>query len=165
MSTVVVGVADCRVSAAPGEEVATYALGSCIGLAVYDPQVRVGGMLHFMLPDSTIASQGERNPYKYADTGVPRLLEAVCALGAAKRRLEAWAAGAANMLGSAGGFEIGRRNHQALRRALRKADLRLQGEALGGIQSRSLRLEIATGSFWVQECGEEHRLLEPGRKD
>jgi chemotaxis protein CheD len=164
MSTLVVGVADCRVSGASGEEVATYALGSCIGLAVYDPHVRVGGMLHFMLPDSSIASREGRNPYKFADTGVPRLLEEVCALGAAKGRLEAWAAGAANMLGFAGGFEIGKRNHQALRRALRNAGLRLQGEALGGIQSRSVRLEIATGSFWVQECGEEHRLIEPGRK-
>lgn len=77
MSTLVVGVADCRVSAALQEEVATYALGSCIGLAVYDPQVRVGGMLHFMLPDSSIASQDEGNPYKFADTGIPRLLEEV----------------------------------------------------------------------------------------
>jgi chemotaxis protein CheD len=164
MSTVVVGVADCRVSAAPEEEVATYALGSCIGLAVYDPQVRVGGMLHFMLPDSSIASQDERNPYKFADTGIPRLLEEVCALGAAKRRLEAWAAGAANMLGNAGGFEIGKRNHQALRRTLWKAGLLLQGEAVGGNLSRSVRLEIATGNFWVQEPGEERKLLRPGKK-
>jgi chemotaxis protein CheD len=165
MSTLVVGVGDCRVSAAPGEEVATYALGSCVGLAVYDPEVRVGGMLHFMLPDSSIASQRERNPYKFADTGIPRLLEEVCALGAAKRRLETWAAGAANMLGSAGGFEIGKRNHQALRRALRKAGLVLQGAVLGGNQSRSVRLEIATGNLWVQESGEEHRLFQPGRKE
>ncbi len=82
MSTIVVGVADCRVSAAPCDEVATYALGSCIGLVVYDPQARVGGLLHFMLPDSAIATQGERNPYKFADTGIPRLIEEVCALGA-----------------------------------------------------------------------------------
>lgn len=81
MSTLVVGVSDCRVSAEPGDEVTTYALGSCIGLAVYDPLVRVGGLLHFMLPDSEIASQSERNPFKFADSGIPRLIAEVCALG------------------------------------------------------------------------------------
>jgi chemotaxis protein CheD len=164
MSTLVVGVSDCRVSAEPGDEVTTYALGSCIGLAVYDPLVRVGGLLHFMLPDSEIASQSERNPFKFADSGIPRLIAEVCALGASKRRLEVWASGAASMLESAGGFEIGRRNHQALRRLLWKAGLLLQGEAVGGNQSRSVRLDIATGNFWVQEGGEERKLLQPGRK-
>jgi chemotaxis protein CheD len=161
---VVVGMADCRVSAAQDDEVATFALGSCIGLAVYDPQVRVGGLLHFMLPDSSIAMQGETNPYKFADTGIPRLLDGVCALGASKRRLEVWAAGAASMLASAGGFEIGKRNHQALRTLLWKAGLLLQGEAVGGNQSRSVRLEIATGHFWIQESGEDRKLLKPGKK-
>jgi chemotaxis protein CheD len=80
------------------------------------------------------------------------------------RRLEVWAAGAASMLESAGGFEIGKRNHQALRRLLWKAGLLLQGEAVGGNQSRSVRLDIATGNFWVQEGGEERKLLQPGRK-
>jgi chemotaxis protein CheD len=164
MSTIVVGVADCKVSAALCDQVTTYALGSCIGLAVYDPQARVGGLLHFMLPDSGIATQGERNPYKFADTGIPRLIEETCALGAAKRRLEAWAVGAASMLEIAGGFEIGRRNHQALRRIMWKAGMLLQGEAVGGNQSRSVRLDIATGNVWVQEAGEERKLLQPRRK-
>jgi chemotaxis protein CheD len=164
VNTVVVGMADCRVSAATQENVATYALGSCIGLAVYDPQARVGGILHFMLPDSSMAAQGEENPFKFADTGIPRLLDGVCALGASKRRLEAWAAGAANMLEGAGVFEIGKRNHQALRRLLWKAGLLLQAEAVGGNQARSIRLEIGTGNFWVQECGEERKLLKPRRK-
>jgi chemotaxis protein CheD len=155
--------ADCRVSATQGDEIATYALGSCIGLAVYDPQTRVGGMLHFMLPDSSIGSEGDRNPYKFADTGVPKLIEEVSQLGASKRRLEIWAAGAASMF-QGGGFEIGKRNHQALRKLLWKAGLLLQGEAIGGNQSRSVRLDIATGNFWVQESGEERKLLQPGKK-
>jgi chemotaxis protein CheD len=163
MSTLVVGMADCRVSAAAEVSVATYALGSCIGLAVYDPQVRVGGILHFMLPDSSIA-HGDPNPYKFADTGVPRLIQEVCALGANKRRLHAWAAGAASMLESASGLEIGKRNHDALRRLLWKTGLLLQAEAVGGNQSRSIRLDIGTGNFWVQECGEERRLLKAVRK-
>lgn len=163
MTTLIVGVADCRVSGAPGEDLATYALGSCIALAVYDPRIRAGGLLHFMLPDSAIAAQSERNPYKFADSGIPKLVDEVCALGASKRRLEVWAAGAANMIESAGGFEIGKRNHQALRRVLWKSGLLLQGEAVGGNQSRSVRLDLATGNFWVQGGGEERKLLRPGR--
>ncbi len=164
MTTVVVGMADCHVSASSEECVATYALGSCIGLAVYDPNARVGGLLHFMLPDSSIAGKGESNPFKFADTGIPRLLDQVCALGASKRRLEVWAAGAASMLESAGGFEIGKRNHQALRRLLWKSGLLLTAEAVGGNQSRSVRIEIGTGNFWVQESGEEHKLFRPRRE-
>ncbi len=164
MTTVVVGMADCRVSAVSEECVATYALGSCIGLAVYDRNARVGGLLHFMLPDSSIAAKGEKNPFKFADTGIPRLLNEVCALGASKVHLEVWAAGAAHMLESAGGFEIGKRNHQTLRRLLWKFGLLLQAEAIGGNQSRSVRLEIGTGNFWVQESGEERKLLKPARK-
>jgi chemotaxis protein CheD len=164
LSTLIVGMADCRVSSSCGEKLATYALGSCIGLAVYDPKTRVGGLLHFMLPDSSIAMKGEQNPYKFADSGIPSLLKEVCALGASKPRLEVWAAGAASMIEGAGGFEIGKRNHQALRRLLWKAGLLLQAEAVGGNQSRSVRLDIATGDFWVQESGGERVLLKPGRK-
>ncbi len=164
MSLVVVGMADCRVSANLEDELATFALGSCIGLAVYDPVSRAGGMLHFMLPDSSIAADGELNSAKFADTGIPMLLDRVCALGAARGRLEVWAAGAANMLSGAGYFEIGKRNHQALRRILWKSGLLLRGEAVGGSQSRSVRLEIGTGKFWIQEPGEERKLLQPGRK-
>lgn len=164
MNNVIVGMADCRASANREDELTTYALGSCIGLAVYDPRARVGGLLHFMLPDSSIADEKERNSAKFADTGVPLLLEQVCALGASKKRLEVWAAGAANMLQSAGSFEIGKRNHQALRRILWKAGLLLRGEAVGGNQSRSVRLEVATGNLWIQTSGEERKLLEPGGK-
>ena len=164
MSLVVVGMADCRVSANHDDELATFALGSCIGVAVYDPVSRAGGLLHFMLPDSAIASKGERNFAKFADTGIPLLIEQVCALGASICRLEVWAAGAANMLSGAGYFEIGKRNHQALRRILWKKGLLLRGEAVGGNQSRSVRLEVGTGKFWIQESGEQRRLLQPGRK-
>lgn len=144
---------------------ATYALGSCIALVVYDPRARVGGLLHFMLPDSSIdAAMGAQDPYKFADTGVPRLLDEVSALGARKRCLLAWAVGGANMLESAGGFDIGKRNYQALRRLLWKAGLLLYAEAVGGNQSRSVRLEIATGNLWVQEAGGARMLLTPERK-
>ena len=140
MRATVVGVGDCKIGLSPGEELATYGLGSCIGLAVYDPSLKLGGLLHFMLPDSSIdAAGGRKNPFKFADTGIPRLLEAVYARGAAKRRLIVTAAGAADML-ELGGFQIGKRNYLAMRRILWKEGLLIHSEAIGGTQSRTIHL-------------------------
>jgi chemotaxis protein CheD len=165
LSHIIVGVADCRVASGADEVLTTYALGSCIGLAVHDPQTRVGGLLHFMLPDSTIdPARGKERPYMFADTGVPLLLDRVMQLGAPKRRLILLAAGGANMLDTGGGLEIGKRNYQALRRILWKAGLLLHGEAVGGSKSRTMRLELGDGRLWLQEAGEQRELLAAGAK-
>jgi chemotaxis protein CheD len=165
MTTIVVGVADCKIAQAAGEELTTYALGSCIGLAVYDPVAHVGGLLHYMLPDSSIdPSRGRDNPYKFADTGIPLLLSRVCERGASKRRLIVLVAGAADMIAVIGGFEIGKRNYMALRKLLWKSGLLIHGEAVGGNQSRTIRLEIGTGNLWMQESAGKRALLPVGMK-
>ena len=164
MEQIVVGMSDCRVGDAPGQVLATYALGSCIGLAVHDPDAAVGGLLHFMLPDSTIdPAGGKANPCKFADTGIPLLIAEVCRRGASKRRLVVAAAGAAQMLDPRSFFDIGRRNYQAMRKLLWKAGLLLQAEAIGGDRSRTVRLEIGSGRFWLQEAAGEPRELVAGR--
>jgi chemotaxis protein CheD len=158
--TVVVGVAGCEVAATPGQVLTTYALGSCIGLAVYDPAAQVGGLLHFLLPDSAIdPARVSENPYRYGDTGVPALIGQVCRRGGVVRRLVACAAGAARMMGDEGMFDIGRRNYLALRRALWKTGVLLSGEAVGGAVPRTMRLEIGTGRSWVETAGEVQDLL------
>jgi chemotaxis protein CheD len=160
---IVVGIADCRIGKVPGQVLATYALGSCIGLAVHDPDTAVGGLLHFMLPDSTIDSvRGRDNPYMFADTGIPLLISGVCGHGASKRRLVVQAIGAAQMMDPQNVFEIGKRNYQAMRRILWKAGILLQAEAIGGMKSRTVRLEIGTGRVSVLEGGEQ-RDLTPGK--
>jgi chemotaxis protein CheD len=141
---------------------ATYALGSCIGLAVYDPAAFVGGLLHFMLPDSGIdPERGKQRPYMFADTGIPLLLQQVVELGASKRRLIVRAAGAARMMDPEDVFEVGRRNYLAMRRVLWRAGVLIHGEAVGGDRARTVRLAIGTGRFWLQEDGEE-REIGPG---
>ena len=83
-----VGVGDCKVSNAPESVLATYALGSCIAIAIYDPVAAVAGLLHFMLPVSSInPEKAGRNPFIFADTGIPLLLQAAYRLGAKKNRL------------------------------------------------------------------------------
>jgi chemotaxis protein CheD len=157
---IVVGMADLGIGSVPEQVLATYALGSCIGLAVHDRQAKVGGLLHFMLPDSNIDPERARsNPFMFADTGIPRLLAGVYALGASKRRLVVSAVGAASMVDAANVFDIGRRNYQAARRLLWKAGILLHGEAVGGATSRTVRLEIATGRLWVDEGGSSRELV------
>jgi chemotaxis protein CheD len=147
--------ADCRIGDAPGQVLATYALGSCIGLAVHDAKAGVGGLLHFMLPDSGIdQARGRENPWMFADTGIPMLLDRLCARGASKRRLTVRAAGGASMMDQENVFDIGRRNYLAMRKILWKAGVMVHGEAVGGIRSRTVRLEIGSGKFLIQEGGE-----------
>ena len=159
MEQIVVGMADCRIGDAPGQVLATYALGSCIGLAVHDSQAGVGGLLHFMLPDSGIdRERGRENPWMFADTGIPMLLDRLCARGASKRRLTVRAAGGASMMDQENVFDIGRRNYLAMRKILWKAGVMVHGEAVGGIRSRTVRLEIGSGKFLIQEGGEVREL-------
>jgi chemotaxis protein CheD len=159
---IVVGMADCRVATDPQSALVTYALGSCLGLTVYDPVARIGGMLHYMLPDSSLdPAAGQWNPFKFADTGIPRLLEDVVELGASKQRLVICGAGAAQILDDNGVFDIGKRNYLAARRLLRKFGLLLMSEAVGGAAFRTVSLEIATGRVVVKEAG-CYRELRPG---
>src|SRR5262249_13706411 len=138
MEQIVVGMADCRIGEAPGQVLTTYALGSCIGLTVHDPKVGVGGLLHFMLPDSGIdPARGKEQPYMSADTGLPLLLNEVLGRGASRRRLVVFAVGGAQMMDQGGVFEIGKRNYLAMRRILWKAGVLLQGEVVGGVASRT----------------------------
>ena len=160
MDQIVVGMADCRIAEGAGQVLATFALGSCIGLAIYDPQTKVGGLLHYMLPDSTIdPARGKANPFMFADTGIPLLLEQVCGRGAVKRRLVVRAAGGAQMMDQENVFEIGKRNYLALRKILWKSGILLHAEAIGGVRSRTVRLDTSSGKMWLLEGGEQRELV------
>ena len=160
MEHIVVGMADCRVATVAGQVLATFALGSCIGLSLYDPKAGVGGLLHYMLPDSSIdPARGRVNPYVFADTGIPLLIQQLCAQGASQRSLIAHAAGGASIIDPNSIFGIGKRNCLALRKMLWKAGVLLSGEAVGGGNSRTVRLEIGTGNLWLQEAGGERFLV------
>jgi chemotaxis protein CheD len=157
---IVVQIADCRVADVPGQVLATYALGSCIGLAVHDPKANVGGLLHFMLPDSGIdPARGRENPFMFADTGIPLLLEQVCQKGASRQRLMVHAAGGAQMMDRENVFEIGKRNYLAMRKILWKRGIPVHAEAIGGMSSRTVRLQIGSGRVWLQEGGQQRELV------
>jgi chemotaxis protein CheD len=143
---------DCKVTGDPEAEIVTYALGSCIAVAIWDPVSRVGGLLHFMLPDSAVdrASGGRDNPFRYADTGTPMLFRTAYQQGAEKRRLVVRLAGGASVVDCDGFFNIGKRNHAALRKILWQAGVMVHAEDVGGSSSRTVRLEVGTGRLFVR---------------
>lgn len=150
-----VGVADMRVSNNAAEVLVTHALGSCIGVAIYDPLAKVGGILHFMLPDSLLDPvKGQENPHMFADTGLPRLFRECYQMGAQKSRLQVKVAGGSQVLGSKEYFQIGRRNFAALRKIFLKNNVLIDKADVGGTQARTMFLEIATGSVWVKIMGQ-----------
>jgi len=151
----VVGVADMKVSKQPEQVLVTHALGSCIAVAIYDPVARVGGILHYMLPDSSLdQAKGRENPYMFADTGLPCLFRECYRLGAYKSRLLVKAAGGSQVLGSQEHFQIGRRNYAALRKIFLKNNVLIDKENVGGTKARTLFLEIATGNVWIKVMGQ-----------
>lgn len=164
MSPIVVGVADCQVSADPQSTLVTYALGSCIAIMIYDPVARVGGLLHFMLPESALdRTKAQEKPFMFADTGIPLLFQSAYRLGADKRRLVVTAAGGAQMMDPQGVFNIGKRNHLSMRKILWKAGVLLHAEEIGGLLSRTVRLELASGRVMLRGAGErEQEMVAPG---
>jgi chemotaxis protein CheD len=161
MNSVVVGVADCRLSNDQDSSIITYALGSCMAVAIHDRVAGVGGLLHFMLPESQPGGAGnQRNPYMFADTGVPLLFRRAYELGAEKRRISVCLAGGSQMMDENGVFNIGKRNYLAIRKILWKAGVLVQGEEIGGTGSRTVRLEVGTGRFLLRGPGEPEREMQ-----
>jgi chemotaxis protein CheD len=151
---VIVRMSDARVSNDPQVILATHSLGSCIGVAAYDPVMQIGGMLHYQLPGSEIDSRRAQHvPAMYADTGMALLLKEMAMLGAEKRRLKIKLAGGARMLTSADVFDIGRRNHTAVRKFLWQQGLLIQAEEIGGTAPRHLYLRIADGAVQIRILG------------
>ena len=158
-----IGVADLHVSNRPELSLVTYALGSCIGLMVYDPVAKVGGMLHYMLPESSLdPEKAARTPAMFADAGIPLLFRKCYVLGAEKKRMTVFAAGGAQVMGTGDLFEIGKRNQLALKKILWKAGVLLRGEAMGGTVSRTIRLELGQGRILMRTGGGREEVFHEG---
>lgn len=150
----IVGVADMKVSNDPEAVLVTHSLGSCIGIAIYDPMAKAGGLFHYMLPESRLDGiKARKNPYMFGDTGIPLLFKEVYKLGAKKNRLKIIVAGGAQILDQKGLFNIGKRNHTLLRKMFWKNDVMIDFEDVGGNVNRTLKLEIKNGQAWLKVSG------------
>ncbi len=159
MANQVVTISDIKISDKPDETIITYSLGSCIGMAVFDPVRKIGGMIHYMLPASKISpDKAQANPAMFADTGVPALLNSLLQQGAQKSRLLIKVAGGAQLMDDNKIFNIGERNFLMLRKILWTNNLLIKGQHVGGAVARTLKLEIATGRVTVKFAGNEVEL-------
>ena len=154
----IVMVGDMKVGV-KNDEIVAHALGSCLGLMIYDPVAQVGGMLHAMLPLSKInPEKAAANPYMFVDKGVPILFKEVYGLGGKKERLIVKAAGCGSPMGKNQMFKIGERNYTVLKKMLWKNGVLLKAEEVGGSISRTVNFDISTGRITIK-TGKSERLL------
>ena len=129
----------------------TYALGSCIGVALYDAKVGAAGLLHFQLPYSNLDSaRAAERPLMFADTGIAALLADMTQIGCNKRRMRVRLAGGGKILNDQNMFDIGRRNHAAIRKVLWQHGMFIDCEMVGGVSPMTMQLHVGTGEVVVK---------------
>jgi len=151
---VVVGVADLAVSNNPNMTLSTFGLGSCVGVAAYDPNSRVGGLLHIMLPDSSQSPEkAEEEPCMYADTGVQLLCRAMSGLKANLHSSRFMVAGGATIIEGnpqSDLFHIGTRNVEAVVEQLQYFRLSIFDIDTGGSHNRTMHLTVGSGYLTIK---------------
>ncbi|MHB8780814.1 MAG: chemotaxis protein CheD [Candidatus Geothermincolia bacterium] len=169
-STVRVGVGESRMAVAPGTILASYGLGSCVGVALYDPVSRIGAMAHVMLPDSQQATP-PFNRAKYADSALEDLVVEMERAGAKRKRIVAKIAGGAEMFSAAGlrssngnpilaaGRSIGIRNVEAVRRVLGTLQVTVAAADTGGAHGRTLKLDTTDGRVSISSLRHGEKAL------
>lgn len=161
MSEVIkVGMADLNLCRDP-DIITTLGLGSCIGIALYDPSTKIGGLAHIMLPDST-KMRNNSNIAKFADTGIEELLNRMIKAGAVKSRLVAKIAGGAKMFEVSGLSDIGnvgQRNAEASRAKLKQLGIRLIAEDTGLNYGRTVELHCDSGDYYIKSVGKPLKII------
>lgn len=154
MSTIIVDIADMRISDNPDDTLITYSLGSCVGVAMYDPVLQLGALIHCMLPLSKVNKEkAKTRPFMFVDTGVQKMLGQLYNYGLRKNRSVVNVAGAAQVLDDRGIFKIGERNFTVLRKILWKNGFLMHTQEVGGNKSRTVSLNIKTGRFSIKSGG------------
>ena len=155
-----VGMADLKICKAP-DNLTTLGLGSCIGIAMYDPSTKITGLAHIMLPDST-QIKNNSNIAKFADTGIQKLYDDMLKAGANKSRLVAKIAGGAKMFempGTNNAINVGQRNAMASKEKLKKLGVRLLAEDTGLNYGRTVEIYSETGDYVIKAVGKPPKTI------
>ena len=155
-SMTAVNFSEMKISSNPVETLVAFSIGSGIGMTIHDPVGGVGGVLNFILPDSTKANgtNPAKSPFIFADTGVAAFLKALFEQGAKSENLKIVIAGGAHIIDQTGVFNIGQKNLEALKNSLGDYDVKIHHEAIGGTKNRTLSLEIGSGRSIIKTYGE-----------
>lgn len=155
-----VGIADLKVTRDPGKLI-TLGLGSCVGVSIYDPVAKVGGLLHLMLPDSTQFNKVTK-PTKFADLGIPMLISEMQKIGARINRFQIKLVGGAQMFAGLDDkmtLNIGQRNVEKTRKILSDLKLKVLAEDVGGNRGRTMILDTATGQVTIRTLGNKLKVI------
>lgn len=159
---IVVGISDYKIAKTP-DTIATYALGSCVGTAIYDEDRGVGGLSHIMLPDSNMVRNAETiNRMKFGDVAIVDMVEEIIKVGGQRNRFKAKIAGGANMFETQapGAFgNIGDRNIESVKKALGLLNIPILAEDTGLNYGRTVFFEPGTGIFRVKSIGKDIKEL------
>ena len=155
---ITIGIADMKMAKDSGMLI-TYALGSCIGICLYDQRIKLAAMVHIMLPLNM--EPGRKNTFKYADTGLRETLRLMESKGASRARITAKIAGGAKMFELSGGNlgNIGQRNIESVHLSLKKEGIQLLKEDVGGSVARTLLFDPATGLGCVRCYGRKELII------
>lgn len=155
-----VGMADLKTCVSP-DGVTTLGLGSCVGIALRDPVVKVGGLAHIMLPDSTAMRNGNVNTAKYADTGISELVTQMERLGAKRSRIVAKIAGGAAMFvtTSPDVVQVGQRNVEATESKLQELNIPILARDTGKNYGRTVTFFPETGEFHIRAVGKTEIII------
>lgn len=153
-NTIKVGISDMNIGRSP-DILVTFALGSCVGICLYDAQHRIGGLSHILLPDSTTQTGPVKNPYRFADSAIPILVRKLELAGARHGFLKAKIAGGAQMfsaVGNASLSNVGERNARAVKEALRKQGIPIIADDTGKNFGRTLFFNTEDGSMLIKSA-------------
>jgi len=148
-----VGIADMKIARREGILI-TYALGSCIGISIYDPMIKLGALIHIMLPEA--GNQDASNVFKFADTGIRETLRKLAAFGGMKARYQCKIAGGAKMfemMNTGGIGNIGERNAQSVERTLKAEQIKIIRKDVGANYARTMLLNVEDGSVRIRTAG------------
>ena len=156
---IIVAVSDAKVSKDAQAVLVTHALGSCIGVCLFDSSTGLAGLLHYQLPTSALDPERARaKPLMYADTGLAGMLRLMADEGAVGRRMSVRLVGGAEMLNDSKLFSIGRRNYTAIRKILWQIGMLIEKEDVGGNAPRTVYFNVADGGVTVTSLGNTYSL-------
>ena len=155
-SMTAVNFSEMKISSNPVETLVAFSIGAGIGMSVHDPVAGLGGILNFILPDSAMANGNNptKSPFMFADTGITVLLKSLFEQGVKAENLKVVIAGGAHIMDQSGVFNIGQKNLEALKKILGDHDVKIHHEAVGGIKSRTISLEVGSGRSIIKTFGE-----------
>lgn len=158
-----VGMADLKTCVSPNG-VTTLGLGSCVGIAIRDPQTKIGGLAHIMLPDSTAMRNSQLNIAKFADTGIVELVRQMERLGAVRKRMVAKIAGGATMFpfqgqGNVNVGQVGDRNVEATKAKLRELNIPIIAQDTGANYGRTVIFYPETGDYHIRAVGRTETII------